>query len=640
MVRTVLRILQRRADTGVPAPSPVMTQILASCLLLLTLLSSLSAQAGLFDGNTTRSPLPGQHSEATAFLPVDQAFSPSAWVDQGRLFVRFTNADGYYLYKRQFAFDSKTDGVTLGSLDLPAGTPKHDDYLGDIVAYYHDVTVSAPIRSIDGPLPETLSLVVHYQGCADAGLCYPPETRTLTVDTGGDSPLNASPQASTDRYTVRSEPATQGIEPPDNAPRLWSFGLYFLAGLGLTFTPCVLPMLPILASLIAGRQSTRRRALSLSSSYVTGMVLTYTVLGILLGLFGASLNLQARLQSPWVLGTFSLLFVIFALWLLDLVRVRLPGRWQQRTDQWQTRLHAGGPLGLAGAGALSTLVVSPCISAPLAGIMLYLSATADVWQGALALGLLGAGMGLPLIIATTLGAHLLPRSGAWMQTVKHGFAILMLGMAIWLSARWLPGTISMALWGILALMSAVTLWVSSAPASDPARPRRIITLVAAMTLGLYGSSALLGALAGGSSPLMPLAPFTSEQTPRASSPATLTFTTVTNQSELQAALEKAGQQGKKAMVDVYADWCISCQAMEHELFPAPPIHASLKQLALIRLDVTDNSLASRKLLKELGLFGPPGLLFYDGKREIKSARLIGEPEAARLQQALEQVLAD
>ncbi|MCM5703346.1 protein-disulfide reductase DsbD [Larsenimonas salina] len=626
---------------------------LLSCMALLCLLGvSSQARSDWFSDNDTSAPL-SEHQ----FLPVDRAFPYTSWVDDGRLYVRFDNADGYYLYKRQFSLESTTKGVTLGPLTLPPGTPKHDDYLGDIVAYYGQTTLSAPLQTARNDL-ETVQATLGFQGCADKGLCYPPESRTLSAasETHKAPPAATGPSSQRTDQTLSTDIAqstgiSQSTEPanssaqaresmPSTSPALtpksptafswWQLGLYVLAGLGLTFTPCVLPMLPILSSLIAGQHATRRRAFTLSCSYVLGMVGAYTLFGSLIGLFGAQLNLQAKLQSPWVLGGFSLLFIVFALWLFDRIHLPSGGALQQRLSRLQDRLHGHGTLGLLGAGALSTLIVSPCISAPLAGILLYLSTTGDVIKGALALAALGLGMGAPLILITTLGVRLLPKSGPWMTSIKYAFGVLMLAMSLWLSMRWLPPTLSLALWGLLALGIGLALAVGALNAVLLfKKPLRTLPLLIALPLTLYGTAALVGALGGGQAILSPLSHYSGEH--RASIDATEPeFTTVTSLDALERAVERARQQERPVMVDVYADWCISCLEMERTLFKAPDIRTHLDRMALIKLDVTRTTPQTRNALEALALFGPPSLLFYSDSKELKAQRLVGEPTHAEL----------
>lgn len=627
-----------------------------SLSLLLALLLALPAQAGLFDDSAS----PG---DAETFLPVHQAFQASAWRDDDALYVGFANADGYYLYRHRFAVTSATPGVTFGEPRLPAGKFKHDDYLGDVHVFYHQVVLAIPLDG-DVAADAAVSARVTFQGCADAGLCYPPETLTLEALPGSPPgrfataadeatlPLSTQPAASAGAASSapaeRGEPRASAATVADTeAPRSEDgrfsallrqasvptvLGLFFLAGVGLTFTPCVLPMLPILAAIIVGRGASRARALALSGSYVAGMAATYALVGVLMGLFGAGLNLQARLQSPWVLVPFAILFVLFALAMFGTFELRLSPTLAQRVDGWQQRLQRSGPLGLALAGALSVVVVSPCVSAPLAGAMVFMASTGDALLGGLALLALGLGMGVPLLVVGAFGGAVLPRAGAWMNGIKTAFGLLLLGVAIWLVERLLPGPLTLLLWGALAMGSALALGALT-PGQAPGWPR--LRQTAGLMLLGWGLALVLGAAQGGSNPLRPLVwDSGAGNRPAASEPA---FVRVTDLAGLERELDRATQLGQPAFVDVTAEWCISCQIMESEVFPAPSVAAELAHYRRIRADVTDTNPETRALLDRFGLFGPPGLLFFRNGRELRPARIQGEVDAEALSRHLRQL---
>ncbi|MEC8917179.1 MAG: protein-disulfide reductase DsbD, partial [Pseudomonadota bacterium] len=502
------------------------------------------------------------------FLPVDQAFHAYAWHDDERVYVGIRNQPGYYLYRHRFGLESRQPEIALGSLRIPPGQFKHDPYLGDVHVFHDPVEISAPLADSahfdpEAPIPITLS----FQGCADAGLCYPPEHWTLTAKAGpppaayrdassdakaspilspasgpeatrdpfsaspGDEPLSNSaavPEASISETSILEASIPETSRPtvapsPDSASEssalpiatadgqfqsllreglgASTLGLFFLAGLGLTFTPCVLPMLPILTSIIVGQSARRGRALLLSTSYVIGMVSTFTLLGTLMGVFGASLNLQARLQSGWILIPFALLFVLFAIAMFGAFDLRLPNGISQRVDTWQGRLQRSGPLGLAAAGALSVLVVSPCVSAPLAGALVFISSTGDALGGALALLALGAGMGVPLILVGTFGGQWLPRTGAWMKGIKALFGVMLLGVAIWLVERLLPAPAVLLLWGALTLGCALALGALDRQIGGGwSRVRQ----AAGWVLLVWGVAMIWGAAQGSGDPLRPL----------------------------------------------------------------------------------------------------------------------------------------
>ena len=589
--------------------------------MLILWLFAATAQAGWFDDNL----------RDDDFLPVDQAFQASIWHDDQALYVGFENAEGYYLYRHRFAIESLESGVTLGEPQLPPGEFKTDEFLGDVHVFYDRVVMAVPFS---GTPEGGFDVAVTFQGCADAGLCYPPE-RLILTSLPGSAPAafsNTDTRVNHDTAGTISPSDTNGSTVPlsedgrfrtllDDARPLTVLGLFFLAGLGLTFTPCVLPMIPILSSIIVGQNAGRARALGLSASYVGGMAITYALVGVLMGLFGAGLNLQARLQSPWVLIPFAALFVLFALAMFGIFDLKLSPRLASRVDGWQTRLQNSGPVGLALAGALSVAVVSPCVSAPLAGALVFISTTGDALMGGWALLSLALGMGVPLLLVGTFGTTLLPRSGAWMNGVKLAFGVLLLGIAIWLIARLLPGPVALLLWGALAVGTALALGALSVNQRQ-GWPR--IRQAAGIVLLAWGVALVLGAARGGENPLRPLA---SLGTPSAAAE-TLTFTRVTTLAQLDAELARAARRGQPAFVDFTADWCISCKIMERDVFPDPAVAERLAGFHRIRADVTDTNADSRSLLDHFGLFGPPSLLFFAHGEELHQARIQGEVDAA------------
>ncbi|MYL24395.1 protein-disulfide reductase DsbD [Halomonas alkaliantarctica] len=573
------------------------------------------------------------------FLPVMEAFQPSAWHDGETLFIGMEIADDYYLYRHQFAVESQTQGVALQAPKLPEGSFTTDEFLGDVYIFRQQVVLEVPFDPAhSGPLPVELT----FQGCADAGLCYPPERTTLEAIqseappafadwNGGDpaaEPTEASrfdgPQSDDRRFTTLLNEASLPL----------ALGLFFIAGLGLTFTPCVLPMIPILSSIVVGQNPTKPRAFVLSASYVLGMSATYALVGILMGLFGAGLNLQAHLQSAPVLIVFALLFTLFALAMFGAFDLRLSPRLAGRVDAWQARAQQSGPLGLALAGALSVLVVSPCVTAPLAGALVFISSTGDAVLGGAVLFALGLGMGVPLLLVGTFGATLLPRSGAWMNGVKIAFGLLLLGVAIWMIERLVPATVALLLWAALAIGTALAL--GALQLNQPqgwARARQTLGIL----LLAWGLALVIGAAQGGSNPLRPLQ--FSASTPEANSEQTLAFQEVDRLSALDAALNDATDQGRPAFVHFTADWCITCKQMEREVYPSPDVTRALQDYTLIKADVTQTNEHSRALLERYRLFGPPSLLFFYQGEEILEARIQGEVNAVQLEQHL-QTLSD
>ncbi|MDX5376884.1 MAG: protein-disulfide reductase DsbD [Halomonas sp.] len=596
------------------------------CCLLLWL--PLAAQAQWFSSSS------GGQSD---FLPVMEAFQPSAWHDGETLYIGFENAEGYYLYRHRLGVESSDEALMVGEPRIPEGEFKSDEFLGDVYVFYDRVVFEAPLQ---GEAQGPLNITVSFQGCADAGLCYPPERVDL------QAPASAMPAAFAGwRDGSGSGEATPATAPPalqsqdgrfssliGEASLPLALGLFFLAGLGLTFTPCVLPMVPILSSIIVGQKPTRPRAFVLSASYVGGMSLTYALVGVLMGLFGAGLNLQAHLQSAPVLIVFALLFVVFALAMFGAFDLRLTPRLAGRVDAWQARAQRSGPLGLAGAGALSVLVVSPCVSAPLAGALVFISTTGDALMGGAALLALGLGMGVPLLLVGTFGATALPRSGAWMNGVKVAFGILLLGVATWLVERLLPASVSLLLWAALAIGSALALGALSLNLAQ-GWPR--VRQAAGLMLLAWGIALVFGAAMGGSDPLRPLAGLT---TPETRSIERTEVTTVEDLETLRGTLRDRSAQDQPVFVHFTADWCISCKQLERQVYPAPQVAEPLSQFARIDVDVTRTDDTTRALLDHFGLFGPPSLLFFSGEEEIRAARIQGEVGADELASHLNGVL--
>lgn len=613
--------------------------------LAVLLFAAALANAAAFE----RSAAAGLLGESPRFLPVDEAFEFAASVEQGDaglvIVARFRIAEGYYLYRHPFAAVTRpVQPDALGALEIPPGTPKTDDYFGEVETYRDTLEVRLPILK-----PGRFDVGITWQGCADAGLCYPPETRWVAVDLGASDATASSNRAAINGgpgATAESASAGAGGEAVTEDRRLaavladgsllTALALFFIGGIGLAFTPCVLPMVPILSSIIvgSGETVTRGRAVALSMSYVLGMALTYAAVGTLIGLFGAGLNLQAALQTPLVLGTFALLFVALALSMFGYWELRLPQALQDRLDAAGARVGGGRHPSVVLMGALSALVVSPCVSAPLAGALLYLSTTGDAVLGGVALLALGLGMGVPLIIVGASGGHLLPRSGPWMDTVKAVFGVALLAVAIWLLERVVPATVALVLWAALAIGAGVALG-----ALDRAERRGFGHLWKALgVMGVvWGVLLLVGAARGAEDPLRPLALLGAESV---AADRAAGWEIVPDLATLRARVAAAGLANKPVVLDVYADWCISCKVMERTVYPVPEIGTRLARFVQLKVDVTANSPAHRALLDSLGLFGPPSLVFFgaDGA-ELPGTRVQGEIDAAALAQHLDRVLA-
>lgn len=569
-------------------------------LLILCLLFSLPALPALPEAPRAPLPLGGTLNNSSDFLPVDKAFRVEL-LESGpqQLRLRFSNADGYYLYRHRFQFTTDTPGVSLGEPQIPPGQQKVDEYFGEIEAHYGITEITLPV---DNPQQRGFVLRVGYQGCADLGLCYPPEVRELQIGQAGGAALD------------------------------WhSLALFFLAGLGLTFTPCVLPMLPILSGVVLRGQVGGMRGLTLSLAYVLPMAICFALLGALMGLFGASLNLQARLQSAWVLAPFAAFFALFALAMFGVFELRLPAFLRTPLDRLAGETRGGSLLGAATLGVLSSLLVSPCVSAPLAAALLYISSSGDAVGGGLKLLALGLGMGTPLVLFGAGGGALLPRSGPWMVGVRNAFGVMLLAVSVWLLERVLPGPLALALWGLLAVGAA--LWLGALE-FVPKPGRQKLGQLAGLALLVYGLSAWVGALQGESDPLRPLGRLaTATSAPAAQSSGN--WLTLEQPEALAAALSAARDAGQPVLLDWYADWCVSCKVIERQVLEAPEVRALLTGYRLVRFDITRSDAAQRALLDRYQLFGPPVLqLFSPGGEEWLDLRVVGEIDAATFAERL------
>lgn len=572
-------------------------------------------------------------------LPADQAFRATARaVDDKTVEVRFQVADAYYLYRHRFRFEA--DGIRFGEPALPPGKPKKDDAFGEVEIYRGELVFTLPLTA--GQPPFTLNLTS--QGCADMGICYPPQTHTVEVALasagGGEGFLARALGRSDAPPAASSAPAPLPADEHDESGRiarllaggstLATLASFFGFGLLLALTPCVFPMIPILSGIIVGHGHTisRSRAFSLSALYVLGMAVTYAAAGVAAGLSGTLLS--AALQNPWVLGGFALVFVVLSLSMFGFYELQLPTALQSKLSDNANHQKGGSPAGVVAMGALSALIVGPCVAAPLAGALLYIAKTGNAVLGGVALFMMALGMGAPLIAVGVLARSTLPKPGPWMEGVKRAFGVALLATAVWLVAPVLPGIVSMLAWAGLLVVSAIYLH-----ALDPLPPHAsgwqrfwkgwgVLALIA-------GAALFLGALAGSRDPLQPLAVLRAQA---ATAPAAETrFQRVSSVEELDQILKTAT---RPVMLDFYADWCISCKEMERFTFADPAVARRLQGFQLIQADVTANNDADKALLKRFGLFGPPGIIFFDAAgAERKNLRIIGFQAAEVFARALD-----
>ena len=626
-------------------PLALMRRLMPALVLLLTLASALLAVP----------------ARADDFLDPDQAFKVDVQLTGDREFqLNFTIAPGYYMYRDQFKLEPA--GATLGDIAWPTPKRKFDETFQKEVETYRDrLSIKVPVTALQAA---PLKLVLTGQGCADKGLCYPPMKSELTLGLkgfGGDGgvKIGAAPDALSGfgvSSAVASTPAaaatgnaegavagaaaSRSSSPLDEvlaSGRLWLvIGAFFAAGVLLSLTPCVLPMLPILSSIIVGQGGTpsRARGFFLAFSYSLGMALLYTALGVAAGLAGG--GLAAYLQKPWVLTLFALLLIGFSLSMFGVYEIQLPSRFTGGVSDATQRLPAGKFFSVFVMGALSALIVSPCVAAPLAGALLYISQTGNVAVGGLALFALAWGMSVPLLLLGLSAGTLLPRAGPWMETVKYFFGLLLLSVALWIVQPVLPAVVAQLLWGALLIALAALLGLFQRVEGNT--PRVWLRKSAAVAAMVFGVSQFIGVAAGGTDTLKPLAGVVGAGKGAAAAvamgePVAVNFRKIKSVAELDEALRTAG---KPVMLDFYADWCVSCKEMERFTFTDARVQAKLAGALLLKADVTANNAEDRELLKRFKLFGPPGTIFFDPKgEELAGARVIGFQDADRFLQSLQ-----
>jgi len=562
-------------------------------------------------------------------LPADEAFRFEAIaLAPDRIGVRFTIAPGYYLYREQFDFDLEdAGGAALGGWTLPPGEAKTDEHFGDVRVFHDLLEFPLPLRRTEAAAHD-VTLVGRFQGCKEAGICYPPMERRVTVELPGADPASLA-SAETANPPARPAAAAPVSEQDRLAGTLLTgsltsaLAIFFVAGLLLAFTPCIFPMVPILAGILAGEgeRLTTGRAFGLSLVYVLAMAVTYTAAGVIAGMFGQ--NLQAVFQQPWILVAFSAVFVALALSMFGFYELQLPSSWQTRLTSLSNRQRGGTWLGVAIMGLLSALIVGPCVAPPLTAALIVIGQQGDPVLGGAALFALSLGMGAPLLVVGASAGRLLPRAGAWMTAVKRVFGVGLLALAIWMLDRILPGAVTMLLWAALLIVTGVYLGALDRLSEGVSGWRRLwkglgVLLIAA------GAIELVGAAAGGDNWMQPLRGIGFSG--QGAETRAVSFQPVADSDALDRALASAG--GRPVMLDFYADWCVECKRMETYTYTDPGVARVLSGALLLKADVTENDADDKALMQRFGLIGPPAVLFFSpGGQELTGFRVVGYMDA-------------
>lgn len=581
-------------------------------------------------------------------LPTDSAFQFEAKVKDAQTIVaEWKMPQGYFLYRKYFKITSTSPDVKLGEPLFPKGETKTEPEIGTFEVYTNKVSIAVPVISAKG---DKVALTVHYQGCSEEGFCYPPTDKTVTLDlskvdlAANDEDLQEPIAKKLDKETTLPDINTLAAAPTseqDKATQLLSSGhfltivLSFLGfGLLLAFTPCVLPMIPILSGIIVGQNRdklTTKRAFSLSLTYVLSMSFTYAIAGVLIGYLGGSIS--AAFQNPWVLGTFSLMFVALALSFFGLYEIKLPQSLQSSLSNVSHRQRSGSYVGVAIMGCIATLIVSPCVTPALVGALGYIGKSGNAFLGGSALFALGFGMGIPLLLIGTAGSKLLPKAGIWMDRVKFIFGFILLALAVFMLDRILPGQVMLLLWACLLIFSATYMGLFSV--SKESGFARFSQGLGAIFL-VYGVLLIIGSSMGHTDPLKPL--FSQAQN-TALTPETVTeFKHVADGKEVDTAIQAAIAKNKIVMLDFSAKWCTSCKQMEHRTFAHPEVAKALGNFVTLKADVTQNDQIAKDLEHKFRVVAPPTLLFFDGNgKEIEKFRIVGEMGPKEFLEHLENV---
>ncbi len=577
-------------------------------------------------------------------LHPDEAFILSARLDANNVIqTNILMADNIYLYRDKIKIAMVNgDGHALGAISVPRGKKKNDEFLGPTEVIYDQVNVSIPIIS-EADASDQMVLSYQYQGCVEERICYPPITKYLNINAAeGLVQVAHEPDADTSTLQPGSNFDSGGVSAPvseqdqfaqllKDESLLLVVGLFFLAGIGLTFTPCVFPMIPILSSIIAGQGSsiTTGKAFTLSLVYVLSMAVTYATAGAIVGYYGAEFNIQIWFQDPIILSIFAAIFVLLSLSMFGFYELQMPNVIQSRLTAISNSQQGGTLVGVGLMGVFSAIIVGPCITAPLVGALIFISQTQDWQLGGLALFALGLGMGVPLLLIGTSAGKLLPRAGGWMDSVKAVFGVVLLGVAIWLLERILPVGITMSLIAALLIASAIYMGALDSLSKSASGWHRLLKSLGLLIL-VYGVAYLIGAAAGSNDLIQPLRGIAASAGNPGQAEQHLAFRQIKGQKGLQLALNDSIQQDRTTMLDFYADWCISCKEMEKYAFSHPGVLAALEDVATLQADVTDNDKTDTELMASLGIYGPPAILFFDSNgQEIRNRRVVGEMSGDR-----------
>ncbi len=645
---------------------------------LLTTLSALMLCIGLGSGSPAiaeekdLSKLFGGKSE---FLKVDEAFILDTEIVDNEIIARFEIADEYYMYRSRFLFNA--EGATLKEAYIPDGKKKVDEYLGNVEVYYHNLEISIPFVAHQ----QEFTFIIEYQGCAEAGLCYPPEEKKVLLTAsevvkaapksgGSKNPAIESPSTRGDSGSTAQDSSTPTGSKDPNSPdssansknsgktefvpeqeKLSNFltdkslieivFYMILLGIGLAFTPCVLPMVPILSSIIVGQGEniTTRKSFFLSLSYTQAMAIPFAGIGLLVGgatqLFGVDVS-SSTLQAPWFVVPAAVIFLLLSLSMFGFYELQLPAGMRNKLTNLSNSQEGGTYAGAAIMGALSALVVSPCVTVPVAGVLLYIAQTGDATIGGVALYSLAVGMGIPLLMVGVGGGKLLPKAGAWMNSVKAAFGVGMIAMALYITKHIIPDTLNLILWSILLIVTATYMGAFSVVENNFAKLWKGLGLF----IFIYGLLLLVGAAMGNGELLKPLKGLSVSSSASHQSNPNATghtpFIRVKTIADVERQVAAANAQGKTVMFDFFAEYCTACYEFEELVFPDPAVVAALENSVLLQADVTADDEADRALMKHFEIVGLPSILFFDKNGfEDKRLRATGFENAETFVQRIE-----